>query len=77
MTEPESERLSDRPGDKTPIGHDRRGFYVRFGVSKQNYDATPLDQWYERREGGVLMPVELLEAQKGRSSKKTRGEFND
>lgn len=77
MTEPESERLSDRPGDKTPIGHDRRGFYVRFGVSKQNYDATPLDQWYERREGGVLMPVELLEAQKGRSSKKARGEFND
>ncbi|WP_223925548.1 helicase RepA family protein, partial [Aeromonas caviae] len=37
----------------------RRGFFVRFGVSKQNYDATPLDQWYERRDGGVLVPVEL------------------
>ncbi|MEL5849912.1 MAG: replication protein A, partial [Candidatus Igneacidithiobacillus chanchocoensis] len=29
--------------------------------SKQNYDATPLDRWYQRREGGVLVPVELAE----------------
>ncbi|WP_444979000.1 hypothetical protein, partial [Aeromonas caviae] len=36
-------RLSDRAYDRQPIGNDRRGFFVRFGVSKQNYDATPLD----------------------------------
>jgi RecA-family ATPase len=77
MTEQESEKLSDRPGDKAPIGNDRRGFYVRFGVSKQNYDATPLDQWYERREGGVLAPVELVEAKSRRAGGKTKGEFND
>jgi RecA-family ATPase len=77
MTESESERFSNRHGDKTPIGNDKRGFYVRFGVSKQNYDATPLDQWYERREGGVLVPVELQEAQTRRTSKKVKGEFND
>jgi RecA-family ATPase len=61
MTEAESQRLSDR-ADRKPIGNDRRGFFVRFGLSKQNYSATSLDQWYERRDGGVLVPVELLEA---------------
>lgn len=61
MTEQESERLSDRP-DCRPIGNERRGFFVRFGVSKQNYDATPLDRWYRRQEGGVLVPVELRKA---------------
>ncbi|WP_444979034.1 hypothetical protein, partial [Aeromonas caviae] len=37
-----AKRLSDRAYDRQPIGNDRRGFFVRFGVSKQNYDATPL-----------------------------------
>jgi RecA-family ATPase len=77
MTEQESEKLSNRSGDKAPIGNDRRGFFVRFGVSKQNYDATPLDQWYERREGGVLAPVELVEAKSRRTRGKAKGEFND
>ena len=66
MTEDEAKRLSDRAYDRQPIGNDRRGFFVRFGVSKQNYDATPLDQWYERRDGGVLVPVELLEVPNGK-----------
>ena len=77
MTKEESEKLSDRHGDKSAIGSDRRGFFVRFGISKQNYDSTPLDQWYERREGGVLMPVELLDAQNRRAGGKAKGEFND
>lgn len=62
MTEDEAKSLSDRAYDRQPIGNDRRGFFVRFGVSKQNYDATPYDQWYQRRDGGVLLPVELLDA---------------
>ncbi|PPT97448.1 replication protein A [Xanthomonas arboricola pv. arracaciae] len=62
MTEDEAKSLSDRAYDRQPIGKDRRGFFVRFGVSKQNYDATPHDQWYQRRDGGVLLPVELLNA---------------
>ncbi|WP_223931452.1 helicase RepA family protein, partial [Aeromonas caviae] len=66
MTEDEAKRLSDRAYDRQPIGNDRRGFFVRFGVSKQNYDATPLDQWYERRDGGVLVPVELVEVPNGK-----------
>ncbi|RQJ33798.1 replication protein A [Pseudomonas aeruginosa] len=74
MTEDEARHLSDRTYDRQPIGNDRRGFFVRFGVSKQNYDATPLDQWYERRDGGVLVPVELLEAkQNGRKGSRGYG----
>ena len=61
MTEDEAKRLSGRTHDRAPIGSERRGYFVRFGVSKQNYDATPLDHWYERKAGGVLMPVELFE----------------
>jgi len=70
MSEAEAERLSDRAYDRQPIGPGRRGFFVRFGVSKQNYDATPLDQWYQRKEGGVLVPVELVEAKQDTNGKK-------
>ncbi len=61
MTEDEAMRLSDRTYNREPIGNDRRGYFVRFGVSKQNYDATQLDRWYSRHGGGVLLPVELLD----------------
>jgi regulatory protein RepA len=61
MSEDEAERLSDRSHDRVPIG-ERRSLFVRFGVSKQNYEATPLDRWYQRHEGGVLLPTMLLEA---------------
>ncbi|BAJ80344.1 hypothetical protein ACMV_09970 [Acidiphilium multivorum AIU301] len=73
MTEKESECLSDLPDDRKPIGNDRRGHFVRFGVSKQNYDATPLDRWYQRRSGGVLLPVKLFEATQESNRKVWRG----
>lgn len=66
MTEDEAKRLSDRAYDRKPIGHSRRGFFVRFGVSKQNYGVPVADRWYERRDGGVLVPVELCEASNGK-----------
>lgn len=69
MTEGEAQRLSDRRLDRSPIG-DRRKHFLRFGVSKQNYDSTTLDQWYERRDGGVLMPVDLIEVQNGKKGGK-------
>jgi len=62
MNEEEARRLTDRHFDHAPISVDRRGSFVRFGVSKQNYDAPQIDQWYRRHEGGVLLPIELLEA---------------
>ena len=67
MTEEQAKILSDRSYDRQPIGNDQRGFFVRFGVSKQNYDATPLDQWYKRHDGGVLVPVELAAVTKERA----------
>jgi len=66
MSEDEAKRLSDHSHNQQPIGDARRGFFVRFGVSKQNYGGPFLDQWYERREGGVLIPVELVEVSNGR-----------
>ncbi len=69
MNEEEAERLSDRTYDREPIGGKRRGYFVRFGVSKQNYDATPLERWYLRHTGGVLLPVELQEAANGAGKK--------
>lgn len=72
MTDDEAKRLSDRSYDRAPIGNDRRGYFVRFGVSKQNYDAMQLDRWYSRHAGGVLLPVELVEA-KQENADRTRG----
>ncbi|WP_307753741.1 helicase RepA family protein [Xanthomonas albilineans] len=79
MTEDEAKRLSERAHDRQPIGDERRGYFVRFGVSKQNYDATPLDRWYMRHAGGVLVPVELHEAsrneEKGRDGRRRSDGF--
>lgn len=68
MTEEEAKRLSDAADNQQPIGNDRRGHYVRFGVSKQNYGLTPLDRWYTRKAGGVLLPVELVELRRENAS---------
>jgi RecA-family ATPase len=69
MTEQEAERLSDRSG-RAPIG-DRRSLFVRFGVSKQNYAVVPLDRWYQRHDGGVLLPVKLQESSNGTEEKRS------
>jgi RecA-family ATPase len=67
MSEEEAKRLSERAIDRQPIGKDRRGYFVRFGVSKQNYGVKQPDRWYERRDGGVLLPAELLEAKRDKN----------
>ncbi|RMH97215.1 helicase RepA family protein [Stutzerimonas nitrititolerans] len=41
MSQDQAKSLSDRAYDLQPIGNDRKNLFVRFGVSKQNYDATP------------------------------------
>lgn len=79
MTEEEAKRLSNCAHSRAPVGQDRRSYFVRFGVSKQNYDATVIDQWFERQEGGVLRPVTLMEADKegdkGRQSRRCADGF--
>lgn len=56
MTEKECEKWSERM-DGQPLHSDRATSYVRWGVSKQNYDVTPDEKWFKRSEGGVLLPA--------------------
>lgn len=81
MSEVEARKLSDRAYDRQPINNDRRKSFVRFGVSKQNYTMDQPDTWYERRNGGVLLPVDLIAAKSSDSGKKATpfkvGEANE
>ena len=73
MSRSEAEHLSDRHFDRAPIGEDRRGFFVKFGVSKENYGRFGAECWYERHDGGVLLPVSLLQNNGGESSQRQKG----
>lgn len=74
MTPDEAEKLTDREFDSRPIGDDRRGFFVRYEIGKQNYGQVENAQWYERTAGGILRPVALKEAA---TSKGKRRRGND
>jgi RecA-family ATPase len=74
MSKQESGLLRDPLLGTNHIGKGR-GSYVRFGVSKSNYGAPIDEQWYRRGKGGVLEPVELLEAID--DSKKAKGGNRD
>lgn len=41
------------------IDEEMRGYFVRAGVSKQNYGPPVADIWMRRSDGGVLLPAEL------------------
>ncbi|EPK5773353.1 helicase RepA family protein [Pseudomonas aeruginosa] len=64
MTEDDASRFSSAGNGHAPVGKQSRERYVRFGISKQNYDAIVVDRWFERQEGGVLRPAAFLEVQK-------------
>ena len=49
--------MSKDEADDYGVSQDRRGYYVRFGISKQNYGAPFDEKWYFRGQGGVLEPV--------------------
>lgn len=61
MTEKECEKWSERM-DGQPMQSDRASSFVKWGVSKQNYDVTPNEKWFKRSEGGVLLPANLKPA---------------
>jgi len=53
--------------EKYGVHEDRRGFFVRWGVSKQNYGKPVAEAWLRRAEGGVLVPAVLAtKARKGK-----------
>jgi RecA-family ATPase len=41
------------------IDETRRGYFVRTGVSKQNYGPPVAEVWMRRTDGGVLIPAEF------------------
>lgn len=55
--------MTPEEAKKYDIETDQRGYYVRFGISKQNYGAPFDERWYRRREGGILEPVDVKPAQ--------------
>lgn len=57
---------------KYGVDEDRRGFFVRWGVSKQNYGKPIAECWLQRHEGGVLLPASLNEPRRRKSG--VRGE---
>lgn len=74
MGQKQAEQLSDRK-DRRAIGQEKRSLFIRFGVSKQNYEVTPTEQWYRRGEGGVLVPVELFRAAPKGKARRVRDEI--
>lgn len=71
MAPSEAETLSERTNG-LPIG-ERRDFFVRYGISKQNYASPTEPVWYQRAERGVLLPAELFEAERKRNNGRNRG----
>lgn len=67
MSEKEAEKWSERM-DGAAMKSERAISYVKWGVSKQNYDVTPHEKWLKRSEGGVLMPADLKPAREERKS---------
>lgn len=63
MTQDESSKLTDKEFDGRPIGDERRGFFVRYEIGKQNYGQVENAKWYERTTGGILRPVNLKDAE--------------
>lgn len=61
MTDEESHKLAEKDGQA--IGDDR-GYYVRFGISKQNYNSPFTEKWFKRGKGGILELVQLRLATK-------------
>ena len=68
MTADESKRYSERSGGAPILG--RREQFVRYGVSKQNYGQTQLEQWFTRADGGVLIPTTLHAVEKSSAGNK-------
>ena len=70
MTQEEAESLRESSG--LQIGEERRGFFVRYEIGKQNYGQVENGHWYERTAGGVLRPVTLVKASRGSSKNDAR-----
>lgn len=57
--------MSKSEAETLGVDPDNRKRYVRIGGNKENYGQAATERWLERKEGGVLMPVELTQQPKG------------
>jgi RecA-family ATPase len=66
-------KMTGDEANKYGIDQNRQGFYLRFGVAKQNNGQPQSDRWLERKEGGVLLPVDLVsKTETNKTSRKER-----
>ena len=56
--------MSKQEAEEYGVDDAQRGYFVRWGISKQNYGVPIADQWLRRHEGGVLQPAVLEKAQR-------------
>lgn len=71
MTSDEAKTLKQNSSGLT-IGEERRGFFVKYEIGKQNYGQVQQSKWYERTGGGILQPVTLSEARSGSQKNDSR-----
>jgi hypothetical protein len=64
MTKEEAVKLGEKSYTGKAIGEVNRKQYVKFGVSKQNYAEIAADVWLKHGTGGILVPVDIVEAKK-------------
>jgi RecA-family ATPase len=53
-------KMTENEANRYDVDPEKRGMYLRFGVSKQNYGLPQKERWFERKEGGVLIPINLI-----------------
>lgn len=60
---------------KLGIDEEMRGYFVRAGVSKQNYGPPVADVWMRRSDGGVLIPADFAHSSISMKKGGRRGEI--
>jgi len=63
MTVAEARKMTGRVDEKS-ISENQANYYVRFGVSKQNYGKQVPEVWYERTYNGILKRAEFRDMNK-------------
>jgi hypothetical protein len=63
-------KMSKAEAEALDISEDRRHFYVRLAIPKNNYSAPIDGVWFERRQGGVLVPSDFAEQSEDPASSK-------
>lgn len=61
--------MTKEEAEQYGIHADNRKRYVNTGGNKENYGTSTAEKWLERKEGGVLLPAELVKQEKQKRSR--------